>query len=103
MRMISPQLDAPQVTVAEHQEEYKPVVAALVTHPGYGVTVNREFNTIVTCWRLSDEERQRLVAGADLYLSQLTFGTAMQAVILSVGAEEPAAIYGVAVTAPDVP
>ncbi len=33
---------------------------------------------VYTRWQLSDEEREALAAGADLMLSQMTFGQALQ-------------------------
>jgi len=96
MRMIRPKLVAPQVTIAEDQDRYKPVTAALVNHDGYGQLHGRP-NTVVLAFQVNEEERQLLVRGEPLYLSLLTFGAPMQPVILSVGAETVAVMYGVEV------
>jgi hypothetical protein len=104
MRMIRPKLLAPQITIAENQvEDFKPVTAAVVNHPGYTSALRaidgevHKANTVVLAFRPSDEERARLAAGEDLYLSLLTFMQPMQAVILSVGPDDPASWYGVEV------
>lgn len=99
MRMVRPRLDAPQVTIAEDQEEFKPVTAALVRHPQYAAreTQHGPLNSVVLAFRPSDEERARLAAGEDLYVSLLTFLEPMQGIILSVGPEEPSGWYNVAV------
>lgn len=103
MRMIRPRLDAPQVTIAEDQQEYLPVTAAIVRNPQYNAALyaqNGELhkaNCVVLAFRPSDEERARLVAGEDLYVSLLTFMQPMQPILVSVGPEEPAAWYGVEV------
>lgn len=104
MRMVRPKLDAPQVSVAEHQEEFKPVTAAMVRNAGYDVDPACGFNTLVLAFRPTPRERERLAAGADVYLSLLTFGGPMQGVILSAGPEDPAAMFGVRLEdAPDEP
>jgi len=103
MKMVRPKLVAPQITIAEDQAEFKPVTAALARHPdyhgrGYRVGLDtHELNTVVLAFRPSDEERARLAAGEDIYLSLLTFMQPMQAVIVSVGPQEPAGWYGVEV------
>lgn len=40
---------------------------------------------VLTRWRLTPEERQRILAGEDLYLRVLTFGEKLQPVSLTVG------------------
>lgn len=42
----------------------------------------------VTRWRLTDEERARVVAGDDLFLTLLTFGSPMQPISMTVGPPE---------------
>lgn len=97
MRMIRPKIQATQVTIAEDQEEFLPVTAALVTNTGYDISPDRGYNTVVVAFRPSDEERARIARGEDLYLSLLTFARPMQGVILSVGERETAAMYGLEV------
>lgn len=91
MRMVAPQVDAPQVTVAEDQEEFKPVTAAIVKHE-QGICHLLTF-------RPSAEERARLAAGEDIYISLLTFGGPIQGIIVLCGKNEAAAAFGVGVTA----
>lgn len=102
--MIRPKLEAVQLTIAEEQEEYKSVTAAVVQHPDYpGVRVRlpdgqvAQYNSIVLAFRPTDEERAKLVAGEDLYVSLLTFGKPMQGIILTVGPQEFAQWFGVEV------
>jgi hypothetical protein len=105
VRMIRPKLDAPQVTIAEEQEGFKPVTAAIVRHPSYnavrcriaGETETCEANSLVLAFRPTDEERRRIAEGEDIYVSLLTFMHPMQGIILSVGPEHFAGSYGVAV------
>lgn len=78
MRMIAPRTGAEEITIAEDQLEYKPLVAArYVTEDGVPVLLTR--------WRLTDEERALIAEGADLYLSVMTFGQPLQPLSLQVG------------------
>lgn len=99
MRMVRPRLVAPQITIAEDQEEFLPVTAALVRHPQYQAiqTEHGPLNSVVLAFRLTENERRAIAAGEDLYVSLLTFMRPMQGIILSVGPEHPAAWYNVAV------
>jgi hypothetical protein len=97
MRWIRPQLDAPQETIAEEQEEYCPLVGAFVTHPEYGLAKGASYNTVVITCRPSDEERKRIAAGDDLYIGLLTFGAPMQPIIVLVGREEASLAYSVGI------
>lgn len=94
--MIRPRLVAHQVTVAEDQEEYKPVTAALVDNPAYRVHGVR-YNTTIVCYEPSPEEREILALGAPIYLHFLTMGGPLQPHIVSVGHKETAAMYRVEV------
>jgi hypothetical protein len=96
--MIAPQVDAPCIVIAEEQEEYKPVSAALVLHPLYGVAPGREHNSVLLAFRPSNEERARLVSGADVYISLLTFGGPMQPILVMCGKEEAAQNFGIEVS-----
>lgn len=42
---------------------------------------------LLSRWRLNDDDRRRIAAGADLYLMLRTFGQPMQPVRLQVGAD----------------
>lgn len=109
MRMVRPKLKAPQVQIAERQHEFREVTGAYVRHPDYGarpVLVKRdkpedpdvvEVNSVVVAFKPSDEERARIAAGEDVYLSLLTFCDPMQGVLLTVGAQDTVAIYGIEV------
>jgi hypothetical protein len=98
MRTIAPKIDAPVITIAEEQEEYKTVVAAQAKHPLYGCMLGRNHNSLVLAFRPTDAERRRLAAGEDIYVHLLTFGGPMTPIIVNVGAEEAAACYGLKVT-----
>jgi hypothetical protein len=88
--MIAPKLDAPQVTVAEDQEEFKPITAAICHHP--------QGDCHVLAFRPDDQERKRLAGGEDIYISLLTFGGPMQGIIVCVGENEAADIFNVPVS-----
>ena len=78
MRPVAPRLGLPEVTLAEEQPEYAPItVAGFLDEDGRPGVISR--------WRLTDEERAQVAAGADLYLSLFTFGQPMQPVHLEVG------------------
>lgn len=100
MRMVRPRLDAPQITIAENQEEFLPVTAALVRNtdfPAVPIGEGREANTLVLAFRPTNDERRQIAAGEDIYLAMLTFMRPMQGVILSVGPDGPATWFGVGV------
>ena len=78
MRPVAPRTGAPEVTIAEEQEEYMPITAGVYEY-GNGT------RALLTRWRLDDDERARIAAGEDLYLMLLTFGRPMQPVSLRVG------------------
>lgn len=80
MRMVAPRTGAPEVTIAEEQTDYSPLVAAVYEQDGQRILLTR--------WRLDDEERARIAAGEDLYLSVMTFNNPLQPVSLQVGAPE---------------
>lgn len=80
MHMVAPRTGAPEVTIAENQVEYKPVVAALYVHPQFG-----NAPVLLTRWRLNDEDRRRIAEGGDLYISLMTFGHPMQPITVQVG------------------
>lgn len=78
MHMVAPRTGAEEVTVAEDQLEYKPLVAARYQTPD-GVPV------LLTRWRFTDEDRARVAAGGDLYLSVMTFGQPLQPIGVQIG------------------
>jgi hypothetical protein len=99
MRMVRPRLDAPQVTVAEDQPEFKPITVAIVRHPLYpGVeTEHGPLNTVVMAFRPNDDDKARIAAGEDVYVSLLTYLRPQAGIICTVGAERTASIYNVGV------
>jgi hypothetical protein len=105
MRMIRPRLDAPQITIAEEQDEFKPVTAALVYNPLYAPvqTDHGALNAIVLAFRPDAEERAQLAAGEDIYVSLLTFLRPMPGIIVGVGSRDMAAMFNVAEEVPDAP
>jgi hypothetical protein len=82
MRMVAPRTGAVEISIAEEQLEYKPLVAAMYQNPAYGGAL-----TLLTRWRLTEEEKARVAAGEDLYLSVMTFGQPLQPLNLQVGPE----------------
>lgn len=80
MRPVAPRTGAPEVAVAENQPEYLAITAAVYPTDVGGYA-------FLTRWRLSPEERQRVLEGEDLYLMQITRGQ-MTPIQLVVGCPE---------------
>lgn len=78
MRAVAPRIGYPEVTLAEEQEEYFALTAAKVPYDDGSIGV-------VTRWRLSSEEREKVARGEDLYLVLMTGDGRPQPVLLSVG------------------
>jgi hypothetical protein len=86
MEAISPATGAEEIIFAKDQPEYAPLPVAVYTMeyaPGM------EGTTLLTRWRFSEEERQRIAAGEDLYLACITFGQPLQPLNIQVGGESP--------------
>lgn len=98
MRMIAPALDGRRVRIAEDQDEYLPVEAVLTTNPSHKAVSGSSWNTVVLTFRPSDSERAQLANGADIYVALLTFGTPMQPIMVKIGPEVFADIYGLEIT-----
>lgn len=83
MRMRAPRLGEqfPEITIAEDQEQYMPITVAPVTFSdgAFG---------IVSRWTFTPEERARIAAGEDLYVTLMTFRQPMQPISLDVGRPE---------------
>lgn len=62
MRPVAPRIGHPEITIAEDQEEFYAITGAIVTY-GDGT------RAVFTRWRLTEEERAKIAAGEDLYLS----------------------------------
>lgn len=78
MYMVAPRTGAPEITVAENQLEYRPLVAGVYQDPAGSVM-------LLTRWRLDLAARHAVARGADVYLMQVTFGQPMQPVQIQVG------------------
>jgi hypothetical protein len=78
MRMISPNVGLPEITVAEDQHEYLTLTAALVEWDDGS-------RGILTRWRLTHNEKERVANGEDLYITVLTFGQPLQPIAVVVG------------------
>ena len=78
--MVAPRTGAEEITIAEDQLEYRPLVAAVYrTEDGQPLLLTR--------WRFTEEERQQIAGGEDLYLAVLTFGKPLQPLALQIGPE----------------
>lgn len=81
MRAISPNLGTEEITLAEDQLEYSPLVVAPVLSPeGHQMVVSR--------WRLDEAEKEMIANGEDIFLTILTFGHPPPPVGLRVGPPE---------------
>ena len=68
MRFISPNTGAREITLAEEQLEYNPMVVALYKNSNYPGT------TMFLCRvRLTPTERLEILNGEDLFITQLAF------------------------------
>ncbi len=75
-RAVAPRVGFPEIMLADDQEEYLTTCAAVVTYED-------QTTAVMTRWRLTDEERQKIANGEDIYLSLL--GRSMQPVTLEIG------------------
>ena len=82
MRSVAPRTGAPEVSLGRDQHEWAELTAARY------VILNTREVWYVSRWRLDDEERAKIAAGEDLFLSVVTFGGPVQPVALSVGEED---------------
>lgn len=73
---IIPEFAQYEITIAKDQPEYTPLPVLAMHREQHGAIVSR--------WALSDEDRLAIAAGADIYLTQLTFGMPMQPIRLAV-------------------
>lgn len=80
MDAVSPQTGAQELIVAKDQEEYIPYPAALYqTEEGRVVLLSR--------WKLTEEEREQVLRGEDLYIGLMTDGAPVQPMYLQIGPE----------------
>lgn len=61
------------VVFAEDQPEYQPLPA---------LATRNEKGEVITCWELSDEELAEVIKSKRVYLSQYTFNTPLQPVMI---------------------
>lgn len=83
MKPISPVIPEEkhnEVTIAEQQDEYQNLPAIALSD-----------GSILTRWKLTDEEKQRVLETGDIYLQMFTFGNPVTPVLLM--AEKPEIIY----------
>ena len=64
------------VTFAKDQPQYRPLPVVRL-HGSEGRVISR--------WQLTPDERAKIAAGEDFYLEQLTFGSALQPILPTVG------------------
>ncbi len=94
MRAVSPRTGAGEITLAEEQLEYSPLVAAVYSHPDFGGAPY-----LLTRWQFSDEDLAQLLGvevdvirhlprtrdREDMYLAILTWGQPLQPLAPQVG------------------
>jgi hypothetical protein len=88
MEMVSPQTGANERTLAASQPEYNNLAVA-----EYMVEFSAEHQpayTLLTRWRLSDADRERIANGEDVFVACITFGDALQPLMVQVGMNDPA-------------
>ena len=64
MHPIAPRTGAEEITIAENQLEYRPLVGA-VYHEANGTRV------VITRWRANEDEKRKLAAGEDVTIAVL--------------------------------
>lgn len=79
MKTVQPMTGAQEITLAVDQPEYESLICAVYHDTDFDCPM------LLSRWKPSDEERERIAAGEDLYLAVLTCGDPMQPVMLTVG------------------
>jgi hypothetical protein len=103
MKSVRPELDAPIVTFAEHQHEFRPIEAALVVDPSFEAGARRigpqhfvGMNTVLYAFEPYPDQIKRLVAGQPIYIGLLTGARGSpQPILVLVGKEEAGQVYNV--------
>lgn len=102
MNAVKPGLKAHIVDLAKNQPQYSVLPVAMVCHPGYApvrlkITDERSvlFNTMVSCWQPTPEERAQLAAGECVYIGLLTGAERPQPMNVVVGPKAAGELYGV--------
>ena len=93
MESRQPQLDAPISRLAEAQPEYRPVDVAHYMNRTYK-RGEKWWNTLIYAFRPTDEERERIMLGGDIYISLLTFGDPPNPINIFAGKEDAAKAFG---------
>lgn len=81
MNTVQPMTGAHEITLAVDQPQYDPLVIGAYYNTALQSPV------FLSRWKPTEEERARIAAGEDLYLSVNTFGGAFPPVGLQVGPE----------------
>jgi hypothetical protein len=68
-----------EIVFGKNQPEYMPLPALVGSLPN---------TNVISRWKLTDEERTAIAAGADIYTSQMTFGSLFQPLVVFVGTEK---------------
>ena len=97
MRMTPPEVKAPKIMLARDQAEYSVLSVAQVTHPSYGPESRLYHNSLLMAFRPTTDERARIAAGEDIYVSLLTGGGPMQPILVLCGKDEAASVFSVEV------
>ncbi len=84
MRSIAPRTGAPEITLGEEQEDYRPLTVA-----SYVFKKKKEdpggSEGFLTRWSPNAEERKRIADGEDIYVMSLTFGDPLQPIWVQIG------------------
>lgn len=81
MNTVQPMTGAHEITLAVNQPQYDPLVI------GAYYSSELQSPVFLSRWKPTEEERARIAAGEDLYLSVNTFGRPFPPVSLQVGPE----------------
>lgn len=75
---VPPEIYGEYLEYATNQPQYRPLVARRIPD-----------GTLTTLWQLTDEERQAVANGANIYLELMTFNRPLQPVLLWVEGMDP--------------
>jgi hypothetical protein len=81
MHPVAPRTGADEITIAEGQLEYRPLVGAVY------VDENRD-RVILTRWRLNEEDKRKAAAGEDLTIAVLAFDKPFPPLMVGMGIDE---------------
>lgn len=76
--MIAPRTGHTETTIAEDQLEYLPITVNVFRHDNGSAT-------ILTRWQPTPDERARIAAGEDVFVSQANFGGGMTPMMVHTG------------------